>query len=121
MNAPERSNEVGSDSRDRPLEGRADPGASAKRPAAGEGDAGKNMRGNGTVAPSGKATNGAMKTRELPKANILLVDDRADKLMAIEAILSSLDQNIVKARSGKDALRCLLQQDFAAILLDVSM
>jgi PAS domain S-box-containing protein len=62
-----------------------------------------------------------MKTREVPKANILLVDDRPDKLLAIEAILSSLDQNIVKARSGKEALRCLLQQDFAVILLDVSM
>src|SRR5262249_34037140 len=57
----------------------------------------------------------------LPKANILLVDDRPDKLLAIEAILGSLGQNIVKARSGKEALRCLLQQDFAAILLDVSM
>ncbi len=65
--------------------------------------------------------NGDAKTRELPKANILLVDDRADKLLAIEAILSSLGQNIIKARSGKEALRCLLQNDFAAILLDVSM
>jgi len=51
----------------------------------------------------------------------LIVDDRADKLLALEAILSSLGQTIVKARSGKDALRQLLQQDFAAILLDVSM
>jgi PAS domain S-box-containing protein len=57
----------------------------------------------------------------LPKANILLVDDRPDKLLAVEAILSSLGQNIVKARSGKEALRCLLRQDFACILLDVSM
>src|SRR5207237_9952243 len=44
-----------------------------------------------------------------------------DKLLALEAILSSLGQNIVKARSGKEALRCLLQQDFAVILMDVSM
>src|ERR1041385_7393193 len=58
---------------------------------------------------------------ERTKANILIVDDRADKLLALEAILSSLDENIVKARSGKEALRHLLQQDFAAILLDVSM
>src|SRR3954452_9208721 len=57
----------------------------------------------------------------VPKANILLVDDRADKLMAIEAIISSLDQNVIKARSGKEALRQLLQQDFAVILMDVSM
>src|SRR6266550_3175098 len=65
--------------------------------------------------------NGSVEKPPEIKANILLVDDRADKLMAIEAILSALGQNIVKARSGKDALRCLLQQDFAAILLDVSM
>lgn len=55
------------------------------------------------------------------KANILLVDDRADKLMAIEAVLGTLGQNIVKARSGKEALRHLLTMDFAVILLDVSM
>jgi PAS domain S-box-containing protein len=57
----------------------------------------------------------------IKKANILIVDDRDDKLLALEAILSSLGENIVKARSGKDALRQLLQQEFAVILLDVSM
>jgi len=57
----------------------------------------------------------------IPQANILLVDDRADKLLAIEAILSSLGQNIVKARSGKEALRHILNTEFAVILLDVSM
>jgi len=57
----------------------------------------------------------------ISKANILLVDDRADKLLAVEAILSSLDQNIVKARTGKEALRHLLQMEFSVILLDVSM
>jgi PAS domain S-box-containing protein len=55
------------------------------------------------------------------KANILLVDDRADKLLALQAILSNLDQNVVVARSGKEALRHLLQTEFAVILLDVSM
>jgi len=55
------------------------------------------------------------------KANILLVDDRPDKLLALEAVLSSLDQNLVQARSGKEALRQLLKRDFAVILLDVSM
>jgi PAS domain S-box-containing protein len=55
------------------------------------------------------------------KANILLVDDRPDKLLALEAVLTSLDQNLVQARSGKDALRQLLKRDFAVILLDVSM
>src|SRR5262245_22559947 len=52
------------------------------------------------------------------KANILLVDDRADKLLALEAVLSSLGQNVVTARSGKEALRHLLYNDFAVILLD---
>src|SRR6266478_5263568 len=65
--------------------------------------------------------NGSPETEPEIKANILLVDDRADKLLALEAILSSLGQNIVKAHSGKEALRHLLHQDFAAILLDVSM
>src|SRR5580765_2001175 len=67
------------------------------------------------------AQNGTLKQSLDGKANILIVDDRADKLLALEAILSSLGQNIVKARSGKEALRCLLHQEFAVILLDVSM
>lgn len=67
--------------------------------------------------------NGSFRAPNPPiaKANILLVDDRADKLLAVEAILSGLGQNIVKARSGKEALRHLLHMDFAVILLDVSM
>jgi len=55
------------------------------------------------------------------RANILLVDDRPDRLLALEAILSHLGQNLVKAQSGKEALRCLLHEDFAVILLDVKM
>ena len=55
------------------------------------------------------------------KANILLVDDRPDSLLALEAILAELGQNLVKADSGRQALRCVLEQDFAVILLDVHM
>ena len=55
------------------------------------------------------------------RVSILLVDDRPDKLMALESILVGLGERLVLARSGKEALRCLLQQDFAAILLDVNM
>ncbi|HUR47013.1 MAG TPA: ATP-binding protein, partial [Candidatus Saccharimonadales bacterium] len=53
--------------------------------------------------------------------NILIVDDREDKLLALETVLSSLGQNIYKARSGKEALRWLLKEEFAVILLDVTM
>jgi PAS domain S-box-containing protein len=55
------------------------------------------------------------------KVNILLVDDRADKLLALEAILGDLGENLVKATSGREALKKLLETDFAVILLDVNM
>ncbi|MFI6577574.1 two-component system response regulator [Nocardiopsis sp. NPDC050513] len=55
------------------------------------------------------------------KANILLVDDREENLIALEAALTSLDQNLVRASSGEEALKHLLGTDFAVILLDVVM
>lgn len=55
------------------------------------------------------------------KVNILIVDDRPDKLLALEACLESLGQDIVRAHSGDEALKWLLKRDFAVILLDVSM
>jgi signal transduction histidine kinase len=55
------------------------------------------------------------------KANILVVDDTPSKLVAMEAILSPLGQRVVKAGSGREALRLLLREDFALILLDVRM
>lgn len=55
------------------------------------------------------------------RVNILLVDDRAENLVALEAILGSLDHTLVRARSGEDALRALLSHEFALILMDVSM
>ncbi len=58
---------------------------------------------------------------EGPAAAILLVDDREENLVALEAILEPLGQEAVRARSGEDALRALLHRDFAAILLDVRM
>lgn len=55
------------------------------------------------------------------KINILLVDDRPENLLALEAIIEQEDFNLIKAYSGEDALKCLLKYDFAAILLDVQM
>ena len=55
------------------------------------------------------------------KANILLVDDQPSNLLALEAILEDLGQNLVRATSGEEALRCLLEDDFAVILMDVKM
>ena len=55
------------------------------------------------------------------RVDILLVDDRPDKLLALESILGGLHQNLVRAYSGREALRALLQQDYAVILLDVNM
>jgi DNA-binding NarL/FixJ family response regulator len=55
------------------------------------------------------------------KISILLVDDSENKLISLEAVLGDLDLDIVRANSGREALRRLLSQDFAAILLDVNM
>jgi len=55
------------------------------------------------------------------KPNVLVVDDQPANLLALEAILGDLDVNIVKANSGNEALRCLLAEDFAVILMDVRM
>jgi two-component system sensor histidine kinase/response regulator len=55
------------------------------------------------------------------KVNILMVDDSPDKLLAMESVLAGLGQNLVKVNSGGEALRLLLKNDFALILLDVNM
>jgi signal transduction histidine kinase len=55
------------------------------------------------------------------RVNILLVDDQPANLMALEAMLEGLGQNLVKAESGREALKRLLTNEFAVILLDVKM
>ncbi|MEA2712292.1 MAG: two-component system, sensor histidine kinase and response regulator, partial [Gemmatimonadales bacterium] len=55
------------------------------------------------------------------RVNILLVDDQPANLVALEAMLQGLGQNLIKAESGREALRRLLTQEFAVILLDVKM
>ena len=55
------------------------------------------------------------------KVPILLVDDDPRKFSDLEAVLAELGQNLVMAGSGKEALKRVLEQDFAFILLDVKM
>jgi len=59
-------------------------------------------------------------TVEMP-VDILLVDDNVENLVALQAILEQPGQRLVTATSGRDALRALLRQDFAVVLLDVNM
>jgi signal transduction histidine kinase len=58
---------------------------------------------------------------EISEIDILVVDDNPRNLLAIDAALGDFTGRIVKAKSGEDALRALLRQDFAVILLDVQM
>jgi PAS domain S-box-containing protein len=67
------------------------------------------------AAPSRKAPAPAL------RAKLLLVDDDPNNLLALQAVLEPLDQELMLASSGTDALRLCLDNDFAAILLDVSM
>jgi two-component system, sensor histidine kinase and response regulator len=72
--------------------------------------------------PSFPAAQGAPAPPALEeRVNILLVDDQPANLVALEAMLQGLGQNLVKADSGREALKWLLTHDFAVILLDVKM
>jgi signal transduction histidine kinase len=62
-----------------------------------------------------------MASERAKAADILVVDDNAANLTAIEAALGDLSGHVVRAQSGSDALRLLLERDFALILLDVKM
>ncbi|MEV0265214.1 response regulator [Streptomyces sp. NPDC050617] len=68
---------------------------------------------------------GSTATPEAPgaadRASILLVDDMDDNLAALEAVLTSLGEPLVRARSGEEAMKALLRQEFAVVLLDVLM
>ena len=55
------------------------------------------------------------------KAKVLMVDDEPKNLLALEAVLEGLRLELVRAHSGAEALRCLIKDDFAVILLDVQM
>jgi signal transduction histidine kinase len=55
------------------------------------------------------------------KVNILLVDDQPSRLLSYQAVLDELGENLISARSGEEALKRLMEAEFAVILLDVSM
>ena len=70
-----------------------------------------NLPGTAIPAPAGLTD----------RANILVVDDLPDKLLVFQTVLEDLGQNLVLVRSGEEALREVLQHEFAVILLDVNM
>src|SRR5438477_6308978 len=63
---------------------------------------------------------GAMDSTQ-PQASILAVDDDTRSLMALRGLVSEMSLSLVTAKSGEEALRCVLKQDFAVILLDARM
>lgn len=71
------------------------------------------------VSPASDARPGALPAGR--RAAILLVDDREEGLLSLEVALRELGQDLVKARSGQEALSLLFDQDFAVVLLDVHM
>ena len=64
---------------------------------------------------------GRMDSAARPRMKILLVDDSKDNLFSIQTALEPLGEELMLANSGKEALRLCLDNDFAAILLDVRM
>jgi PAS domain S-box-containing protein len=76
---------------------------------------------NSAAGPDRPLPAGLTRDTEPASADILLVDDRPENLLALEAILGGVGGKLVKAHSGPEALKKLLAQDFAVILLDVQM
>ena len=67
------------------------------------------------------STDKEKKMNDGDQANILMVDDQPGKLMSYEVILKDLGENLIQARSAREALDQLLRQDIAVVLMDVSM
>jgi hypothetical protein len=105
--------------------GRTGAEALAEPPAAAP--AGGGVVGNGATASAGSGAIAMLRPstpaseRPSDPVNILLVDDQPANLLALEAMLQGLGQNLIKAESGREALKWLLTHEFAVILLDVKM
>lgn len=78
-------------------------------------------RGVQGVIDNASLQNGHIPVVATENASILLVDDDPKSLMATEVVLADLRPNMVKAKSGKEALRLVLEHEFAVILLDVKL
>jgi serine phosphatase RsbU (regulator of sigma subunit) len=76
---------------------------------------------NATIRPERDRRLAAVAARPEQGVKVLCVDDLQANLLALEATLADLGLDLVKARSGREALRHLLQDDFALILMDVKM
>lgn len=84
--------------------------------AAGRSQAGALPLGGSSVVPDGRGVDNFDE-----KVNILIVDDLPEKLLVFRTVLEELNQELVFVRSGREALREVLQREFAVILLDVNM
>src|SRR5690242_21068523 len=73
------------------------------------------------VEPNGMAERSRTTMKSEDAVNILMVDDQPGKLLAYEAILCDLGENLVKANSAREALEFLLRNDAAVVLIDVHM
>jgi PAS domain S-box-containing protein len=79
------------------------------------------FRGALTIHHTPRATRGPLHMTADDRINILVVDDLPDKLLVLESVLAELNENVICARSGAEALQQVLKHDFAVILLDVNM
>ena len=82
---------------------------------------GNNLSEMNTPVSPGAAASDTAGTSSAQRPGVLLVDDQPARLLAYESVLSGLEVRCVRALSGEEALRKLLEQEFAVILLDVNM